>query len=91
MSIILTYLFQISKNAYALFSGASIFLCCYFLNRNSKLKEDNKTLITGMEEMNIETKKIVTIQAKQMDMASRPPVSRDNILRWMRSGKDSPE
>lgn len=91
MSIILSYIFQITKNAYAMFSAGAIFLCCYFINRNAKLKEDNKTLETGIEEMNIETKKIVTIQSRQMDIASRPTLSRNRIHEWMRSGKNSNE
>lgn len=91
MSIILSYIFQISRNAYAMFSASAIFFCCYFINRNAKLKEDNKTLATGIEEMSIETKKIITIQSKQMDIASRPAVSRNHILQWMRSGKNNSE
>jgi len=91
MSIVLNYIFQISRNAYAMFSACAIFFCCYFINRNAKLKEDNKTLATGIEELSIETKKIVTIQAKQMDLSSRPAVSRAHILQWMRSGKNNPE
>lgn len=91
MSIILSYLFQVSKSAYALFSGAAIFLCCYFFNKNASLKEDNKILLNDIEEMNIETKKIITIHGKQMDIAARPPLSRAHILQWMRSGKNNPE
>ena len=91
MSIILKYIFQISKSAFSMFWGGAIFLCCYFLNRNAKLKQDNKNLITDIKEINIEAEKIVTIQAKQIAIASRPPLSRDRIHEWMRSSKTTTE
>lgn len=91
MSIILSYIFKISKTAYSLFSGALIFLCCYFFNKNASLKEDKNILLNDIEEINIETKKIITIHGKQMDIAARPPLSRTHILQWMRSGKNNPE
>ncbi len=91
MSIILSYIFQVSKSVYALFSGVTIFLCCYFFKKNASLKEEKKILLNNIEDMNIETKKIITIHGKQMDIAARPPLSRPDILQWMRSGNNNPE
>ena len=66
-------------------SGALLFACYFFLNKNSKLKEDNKILNSNIKEIEIETEKIITIQAEQNKIASSPTLSRERIHSWLRS------
>jgi hypothetical protein len=89
MSTVLNNIFQITKSAYALLTGTLLFFCYYFFNKSSSLKQDNKVLLNEIEEMTIEAKKIITIQAKQIDIASKPALSRDLIHKWMRSNKNT--
>jgi len=91
MSILLNYITKILRNIFPMLSAAALFLCYYILNRNAVYKESNKSLEENMKEMNIESKKIFSLQKKEMDIASRPAPSRDAILQWMRSGKGDPK
>lgn len=72
-------------------SAAALFLCYFVLNRNATYKESNKSLEENIKEMNIESKKIIDLQKKEMDIASRPTPSRDAIIEWMRKHKDAPK
>lgn len=89
MSTVLNNIFQITKSTYALFTGALIFVFCYFFNKNLSLKQEKKVLLDEIKEITIETQKIVTIQTEQNKIASRPPLSRDLIHKWMRSNKNT--
>lgn len=89
MSIILSLFTEVFKKVYGIVFGASLLLSYYFVKKNSKLKENNEILTTNLEETNIESEKIITLQSKQIEIASRPPLSRDHIHEWMRKSEDT--
>lgn len=62
-----------------------VFLCYYLIGKNSKLKSSNENLNTQIRDLDIESKKIVSIQNKQAKIAARPSESRDDIHKWMRN------
>ena len=80
---------KIFRSMCPMISAAVIFLCYYIVNRNASYKESNQSLEDNMKEMNIESKKIVTLQTRELDIASRPRMSRDDLKQWMRSDKGS--
>jgi low affinity Fe/Cu permease len=69
---------------YTLVTAVIMFFCYYVIGKNSKLKNSNENLNTQIKDLNIESRKIVTIQNKQAKIASRPAESRDDIHKWMR-------
>ena len=71
-------------------SGAVLFLSYVLINRNAAYRESNKTLEESIKEMNIETEKIIKLQKHEIDIANRPPLSRDDLIRWMRTRKNNP-
>lgn len=89
MATIFVWIFKSYKKVYLLVTGMIMFFCYYLIGKNSKLEINNENLKTNMEEFNIETEKIIAIQRKQMDIASRASLSRDLIHEWMRGSKNS--
>jgi hypothetical protein len=91
MTTIFNILFDSYKKVYGAIIGGAIFCFYFFIRKNSKLEENNKNLKTNLEELNIESAKIISIQRKQNDIASAPPLSRDDLHKWMRNGgKNTP-
>jgi hypothetical protein len=88
MATIFEWFFKGYKKVYGIVIGASVFFFYSLIKKSSKLEVSNENLKTNLEELNIEAEKIVTIQRKQMDIASQPSISRDNIHKWMYSAKD---
>ena len=88
MTTIIVMLLQSYKRVYGIIFGMAVFCFYYFVNKNSKLKIGNENLKTELEDLNIEAEKIITIQREQMDIATRPALSRDDIHKWMRGTKN---
>ncbi len=88
MATILEVIFKSYNKVYVLLTGVLMFLCYYFIGKNSKLKNSNDNLKTHIEDLNIESRKIVTIQNKQAKIAARPSGSRDDVHKWMRDLHD---
>lgn len=60
---------------------ASVFFIIYtfLVNRNAKLSSRNDLLETNIEEIKSDTNKIIEIQNKQIEIASVPAPSRDEL------------
>lgn len=84
MATIIKLLSKSYLKVYTLISALVMLFCYYVLCKNSKLKNSNETLNTQIKDLNIESRKIVTIQSRQAKIASRPTESRDDIHKWMR-------
>jgi hypothetical protein len=67
------------RQIYFVVAGMLIALYSLIIRKNSKLKIENEALNLGIEEIKNESSKIITIQKKQCDIASRPSASRDDI------------
>ncbi len=67
------------KQIYIAVAGVAIAVYSYLINRNAKLRAENNALNQGIEEIKSDAEKIVTIQKKQNEIASRPASSRDDI------------
>lgn len=88
MATIFGLIFRSYKKIYLIITGVLMFFCYYFIGKNSKLKNSNDILNTQIKDLNIESRKIVTIQNKQAKIAARPSGSRDDIHKWMRDLQD---
>jgi len=89
MATILGWVLKGYKKVYLVLTGVLMFFCYYFIGKNSNLKNSNENLNTQIKDLNIESRKIVTIQNKQAKIAARPSGSRDDIHKWMRDLQDS--
>lgn len=67
------------KQIYIAVAGVAFAVYSYLINRNAKLRAENDALGQGIEEIKDEADRIVTIQKKQNEIASRPASSRDDI------------
>ena len=91
MTTIFNMFFESYKKVYGAVVAGIIFCFYFFIKKTTKLEENNKNLKTNLEELNIEAERIVTIQKKQMEIATAPPCSRNELHEWMRNGgKDTP-
>lgn len=84
MATIIRWISSSYFKVYSLITAVLMFLGYYIIGKNFKLKSSNESLNTQLKDLNIESKKIVTIQNKQAEIASRPVESRDDIHQWMR-------
>ena len=84
MTTIFNWIFNSYQKVYALVFGGIVFLCYFLIGKNFKNKAENDILNTKIEEMNNDSKKIMDIQNKQAEIASRPSGSRDDLHKWMR-------
>lgn len=84
MTTIIAWLSRSYLKVFSIISAMIMFFCYYLIGKNSKLKQSNENLNTQVKELNIESKKIVSLQNKQAKIAARPSESRDDIHDWMR-------
>jgi short subunit fatty acids transporter len=84
MATIFTWIFKSYNKVYVIVTSVVMFFCYYLIVKNSKLKNNNENLNTQIKDLDIESKKIVTIQNEQAKIAARPFESRVAIHKWMR-------
>lgn len=63
----------------ALITSVFFIIYTFLVNRNAKLRSQNDLLEKNIEEIKIDTDKIIDIQNKQIEIASSPFPSRDAL------------
>ena len=48
-------------------------------------EERNNVVENQLHETNIESKRIITLHRKQMEIARKSDISRDDVLHWLRN------
>jgi hypothetical protein len=62
-----------------LIAGVFFIIYTYLISRNAKLGTQNDSLKKEIEDIKYDTDKIITIQKKQVEIASAPIPSRDEL------------
>jgi hypothetical protein len=67
------------RQIYIAIAGLAVGVYSFLINRNAKLKSENKALNEGIEEIKYESERIITIQRKQVEISASPASSSDDI------------
>lgn len=90
MVTVINYILKSTKTIFGIIVSAIIFLYYALIKKNAKLEYDNQQKVNDLNEMDIASRKIVTIQSRQTKISAAPGLSRADLDKWLqRIAEDS--